>query len=203
MILTSIKRDPSFKGKTEEIITLPKIITVNAFTESSAKTFCQDMSDAENTGQKIIPIVIDSFGGQIYSLLSMVDCIQASSKIIATISLGKSMSCGAALFSFGTDGYRFISPMSTLMIHDVSNCNFGKINELKASTKEATRLNKLLFGLMDKNCKQKKGYFLDLIHQHNNADWYLTAKDTVKHNIANHIRIPKFEVSLTTSLELK
>ena len=46
----------------------PVIITVNKFDEKSAKEFQQQLSLAHTTGQKIIPVVIDSHGGQVYSL---------------------------------------------------------------------------------------------------------------------------------------
>jgi hypothetical protein len=35
----------------------------------------------------------NNYGGQVYALLSMIDCIKASQKTIATIAIGKSMSC--------------------------------------------------------------------------------------------------------------
>jgi ATP-dependent Clp protease protease subunit len=46
----------------------PAIVKVNKFTEESAKKFHQEMAMAHNSGQKVIPIVIDSYGGQVYSL---------------------------------------------------------------------------------------------------------------------------------------
>ena len=41
----------------------PVIVKSNKFTEDSAK-FHQEMAMAHNSGQKVIPIVIDSYGGQ-------------------------------------------------------------------------------------------------------------------------------------------
>jgi hypothetical protein len=40
----------------------PIIIRVNKFDEESAKKFDEEVALAHNTGQKVIPIVIDSFG---------------------------------------------------------------------------------------------------------------------------------------------
>ena len=110
----------------------PIIVKVNKFTEESAKKFHQDMAMAHNSGQKIIPIVIDSYGGQVYSLMSMVSAIQSAEIPVATIAQGKAMSCGAVLLTFGEDGMRFADPNATVMIHDVSSGGRGKIEELKA-----------------------------------------------------------------------
>ena len=53
----------------------PVIVKVNKFNEESAKKFHQEMAAAHNSGQKVIPIVIDSYGGQVYSLMSMISAI--------------------------------------------------------------------------------------------------------------------------------
>ena len=79
----------------------PVIIRVNKFDEDAAKKFSDEIALAHNTGQKIIPVVIDSYGGQVYSLMSMISAIKNSEIPVATIVEGKAMSCGAILFSFG------------------------------------------------------------------------------------------------------
>ena len=123
----------------------PVIIRVNKFNEESAKKFAQQMAQAHNTGQKVIPVVIDSYGGQVYSLLSMIAAIRDAEIPVATIVEGKAMSCGVVLFSCGTEGLRFITPEATLMIHDVASGAFGKNEEIQASAKETKRLNKQIY----------------------------------------------------------
>ena len=102
------------------------------FDEKSAQEFSEKMSDAHNTGQPVIPIVIDSYGGQVYALMTMISAIKHSEVPIATIVEGKAMSCGAVLFTFGETGMRYMDPDATLMIHDVSSMDWGKVEELKA-----------------------------------------------------------------------
>ena len=119
----------------------PVIIRVNKFTEDSVKDFQSKVALAHNTGQKVIPIIIDSYGGQVYSLLAMISAIKHSDLPVATIVEGKAMSCGALLFSFGEEGMRFMDPDATVMIHDVSSMGWGKVEEIKADAKEVDRLN--------------------------------------------------------------
>jgi len=123
----------------------PVIIRVNKFDEESANKFVSEMATAHNTGQKVIPIIIDSYGGQVYSLMTMIAAIKDAELPVATIVEGKAMSCGAILFSFGQEGLRFMDPNATLMIHDVSSGDWGKIEELKASVGEAERLNQKVY----------------------------------------------------------
>ena len=104
----------------------PIVIRVNKFDEESAAKFSAQMSAAQSTGQTMIPIVIDSYGGQVYSLMSMIANIKSSKIPVATIVEGKAMSCGALLFSYGVSGYRFMDKHATIMIHDVSSGARGK-----------------------------------------------------------------------------
>ena len=113
---------------------LPIIIRLTKFDEATAKAFSSAIMKAQNTGQPVLPIIIDSYGGQVYSLMSMISDIKHSKIPIATIVQGKAMSCGAILFSFGTDGYRFMDPHATLMIHDVSSGQLGKVEEVNSPT---------------------------------------------------------------------
>ena len=180
--------------KEVELRASPVIIRVNKFEEDSAKEFAQQMSLAQSTGQPVIPIIIDSYGGQVYSLMSMIGNIKSSKTPVATIVEGKAMSCGAILFSFGTQGYRFIDPDATIMIHDVSSGAIGKIEDIKADSKEAERLNQKVYKMMASNCGKEPNYFLNIIHEKSHADWYLDADESMKHGLANHKRIPELKI---------
>ena len=178
----------------------PVIITVNKFDEKSAKEFQQQLSLAHNTGQSVIPVIIDSYGGQAYSLMSMISAIKHAELPVATIVEGKAMSCGAILFSFGESGMRFMDPDSTLMIHDVSSMERGKVEELKASSEEAERLNQIVYKMVARNCGKRDDYFLKLVHKKGHADWYLDAEEAKKHGIANHLRVPKLHIDINVDI---
>ena len=187
--------------KDAELRTAPVIIRVDKFTPEAAKTFAAEMESAHNTGQPVIPIVIDSYGGQVYSLMAMISEIENSELPVATIVQGKAMSCGAILSTFGADNMRFMDPNATVMIHDVSSMAWGKIEELKSSTEEASRLNEIVFQMMAKNCGKNKDYFLDIVHEKGHADWFLDADECVKHNIVQHLRLPKLKINFDVKME--
>jgi ATP-dependent Clp protease protease subunit len=181
----------------------PVIVTVNKFDEESAKEFRNKVAMAHNTGQKIVPVVIDSYGGQVYSLMSMISTIKNSELPIATIIQGKAMSCGAILFSFGKEGYRFMDRNATVMIHDVSAGQLGKVEELKASAKESDRLNQIVYTMMAQNCGKKDDYFLKLVDKKKHADWFLDAEECQKHGLTNHLRVPKISINLDVSIDFE
>jgi len=181
----------------------PVIIRVNKFDEDSAKKFDQEIAQAHNTGQKVIPIVIDSYGGQVYSLMAMISAIKHADLPIATIVEGKAMSCGAILFSFGEQGLRFMDPDATVMIHDVSSMEHGKVEEIKASAEETERLNQKIYTMMARNCGKRDDYFLKLVHKRGHADWFLDAAETKKHGLANQLRIPKINIQVSVAIDFE
>ena len=189
--------------KTIELRRDPVIVVVNEFTEEAASEFGSAISHAQNTGQKAIPVIIDSYGGEVYALLSMISSIRASSIPVATIVKGKAMSCGAILSSFGEEGLRFMDRDSTMMIHDVASAAFGKVEELKADARESDRLNKKLYTMMARNCGKADDYFLNLIHDKGHADWFLEAEEAKEHNIIQQIRIPQLKAKVIIEIDME
>jgi len=177
------------------------------FSEDNCMKFRQDLIQSENhaleSQQKVLPIIIDSYGGEVYSLMACIDAINSidPSLKVATIVEGKAMSCGAALFTCGHEGYRFVGPNATVMIHEVSSVAFGKNEEIKASAKEADRLNDKILEIMAANCGHTKEYFGKEITSRRHADWFLDANECVKHNVANVIGTPKFNISVNMNVE--
>ena len=193
---------PLLKDK-EFVDDLPIVIRVKKFDEVAAKDFSEKMSKAHNTGQPVVPIIIDSYGGQVYSLRSMISDITHARISVATIVQGKAMSCGAILFSFGKDGMRYMDPDATLMIHDVSSMTIGKVEEIKADAEETERLNQKVYKMMAKNCGHHEDYFLDIIHEKGHADWFLEGDECLKHNLTNHLHIPTLKIEARVKFDFK
>ena len=193
---------PLLKEK-EFVDDLPVIIRVRKFDESSANDFSNKMNKAQNTGQPIVPVIIDSYGGQVYSLMSMISDIKHSNIPVVTIVQGKAMSCGAVLFSFGAKGYRYMDPDATVMIHDVSSMGWGKVEEIKADAAETERLNKKIYYMMAENCGHHKDYFLDIIHQKGHADWFLDIDEARKHNLTNHDHVPTLKITANVKFDFE
>ena len=186
-----------------ELMRQPVIIRVNKFDEASAKEFNNRMAAAQSTGQPVVPVVIDSYGGQVYSLMSMIAAIKSSDIPVATIVEGKAMSCGAVLLSFGEQGMRFADPDATIMIHDVSSGGRGKIEEIKADVKEAERLDEKIFTMMARNCGKKDDYFKKKVFSKKHADWFMDAAEAKRHGLVNQLRVPKTTNKVDVDIEFE
>lgn len=198
-----IKGDIDMVDESYHINTPITVYVSGTVNESSARSFASDMRAAHETGQPVIPIVIRSFGGSVYSLFSMIDVIKNAKVPVATIVVGKAMSAGAALLTCGTDGMRYASPHATIMIHEVSSAVSGKAGSIKADAAEVARLNKLMLRIMSTNIGKKKNYLSNIIHSEGHADWYLTPKEAMKHGIIDHIGVPEFEINITVNTILR
>lgn len=193
-----------FGDKISEAINKPKIIKVNKFTEESAKEFNKDFNEAIEGGQSIIPVVIDSYGGDVFSAFSIIDTIKSSPVKVATISTGKAMSAGAFLLSAGEEGMRWASPNAVIMIHELSSFLFGKNEEIQADANQVKKLNKKLFEIMSLNCNHPKKYFEKIYRKEKaRADWYLSPKEAKKHNLINHIGMPKITMKVNVDIGIE
>ena len=186
-----------------ELKSQPIIIRVNKFDEKAAQEFNAKMAAAHSTGQKVIPVIIDSYGGQVYSLMSMIGSIRSAELPVATIVEGKAMSCGAVLLSFGEEGMRFADPDATVMIHDVSAGAHGKVEELKADVAEADRLDEKIYTMMARNCGKKDDYFKKKIFQKKHADWFMDGAEAKRHGLVNHLRVPKMVVKVGVDIDFE
>lgn len=196
-------RNISNKIKDLEMRISPVIITVNDFDEESARKFIKEFTLAHNTGQPVIPIVIDSYGGEVYSLTRMIESIKNSRLPVATIVEGKAMSCGAILMTYGTKGLRFCGKDATVMMHDIGAGHFGKIEELRSSFKETERLQLKVLEEVDRNCGQEKGYFEKMIHNKGRADWFIDPNEALEIGMCDNISNPDFEINFHADIEFK
>ena len=113
------------------------------------------------------------------------------------------MSCGAILFSFGNEGMRYMDEDATVMIHDVSSMEYGKVEEIKASADETERLNQKIYSMMAENCGHHRDYFLEIVHEKGHADWFLEADECKKHNLANHLHVPELKIETKVNFSFK
>jgi ATP-dependent protease ClpP protease subunit len=134
----------------------------DGFNDAASLMFCEAVKAAYRSKAPKIVIIIESYGGNVYSLMPMLDCIESVrltesnplGKPIVTICRGHVMSCGAVLWSAGDEGERYmVGKLSEVMIHPVSVQMTGRVSNpsLKTEAKQMDRLNDTLFNYMSKH----------------------------------------------------
>ena len=202
MIVNFLSNSILVESSLEKLIGRPKIPIINKVCEAATDTLRKDLNEIEGSNQPIIPIVIDSYGGDVYALLAMIDLIRSCKKPVYTLTLGKAMSAGILLSASAVKGNRYIAETASVMIHEVSSFHYGKIEEVKANVKETERLNTLLFNLLDKFCEKEKGFFLDEIHKRKHTDWYLTPEEAIDLSLYDYIGIPFINIEISVDYYL-
>lgn len=168
-------------------------IFVTQFNDDAVKEFYKGfLAMQANSKVRVIPLVISSYGGQCHALLSMLDLIESSSKPVATIALGKAMSCGAWLLSFGTRGYRYAAPNADIMLHQVSSMEWGKVTDVKNGTEHVVKLNDFLFKKLARTSTNKKDdkFLIKELRKRENVDWFLSAQEYKKLGLIDHVCVP-------------
>lgn len=178
-------------------------ICVNQINEHGLRKFRQEFWNIDrNTDQPIIPIVIDCYGGEVYSLFGMVSIIKNTTKQVCTMVDSKAMSAAAILLSCGTKGLRFASEYAHIMVHEVlTGSGNTKVSDVTIDTNHAMALNKQLFAILDKNCGKTNGFFYKQVESNKNSNLYLNAKQAKKLGIVDHIDSPTLNISREYSIE--
>ncbi len=180
------------------------VIRVRKFSTLAARRFEREVRYLLDVGQPVIPVVVESFGGEAHSLLHMLDVVEdakARGAAVTTVVMGKAMSCGALLAASGSKGARFVSPRATIMVHDISGGAAGKVHDVAAYQKQSERLNNEYWSLLDKYAGKRAGYFSKLADKEKRADLYFTAEEAVKHGLAEHVHVPIFKAHVTVGIE--
>lgn len=136
-----------------------------------------------NDPTKDILIIINSYGGYVDGFIAMHDAIKMCRCDVATLCLGKSMSCGQMLLISGTKGKRFITENSRTLVHEIWSGSFGKLSELDNNISETRRLQSVLESLILKYTKINKKKLGELMEK----DSYLTAKESLSLGIVDYI----------------
>lgn len=134
---------------------------------------------------KDIMFYIDSYGGDIHTLMAIHDAMQNLCRCdIATICIGKAMSAAAILLLAGTNGKRFITPNSRVMLHELSmEEDGGKLAYLKDSLSEAEKLQEVVESFVKEYTKLTAKQIRTVFGK----DYYMDAAQAKKFGIVDHI----------------
>ena len=144
-------------------------------------------------------VYISSYGGAVFSLLMMVDAMNACTKPVNTVVMGVGASCGSVLAVCGT-GKRFIAPNAYLHIHPVSSGTFGDVYKMEVDVGRAKTLNSQLMSLIADKSKLTKTELLRKIKE-TEKEWMVNPKEALKYGFADLIGVPKFSQTTTISAD--
>ena len=128
-----------------------------------------------------ITLIIDSYGGDLFSAFSIVDIMDMLTCDIKTICIGKAMSAGQLIFSSGTPNKRFMSKNARLMLHNPSSRMEGSVPDVEIEIKELRRCRNSFVKRISKSSNLSKKEIFNLIDR----NVYLNAKQSIKLGLAD------------------
>lgn len=132
---------------------------------------------------KPIKLYIDSYGGNVYQCLGLVNIMDKCKTKIHTIVTGCAMSCG---FIIAISGHkRFGYNKSTYMYHQASSGAFGTVKEIEDELIEVKRLQKIMEDITVEKTDIPKKKLKEIFDS--KTDWYITSEDALKMKIIDEI----------------
>jgi len=139
--------------------------------------------DKGTASPRPIHLYINSYGGDVYPFLGLIDVIIASKTPVYTYTLGAAMS--SALLVVLAGHKRFAYKHSTFMYHQVSTGEWGTTKHLEEDLVESKRLQKILDNIILEKTKITKRQLTSIYN--NKKDWYMSSEDALRYQIIDQI----------------
>lgn len=131
-----------------------------------------------------ISLIINSYGGDTYRGLGIIDTIMNSITPVHTICYGAAMSMGFIIMAVGH--YRTASINSTFMYHEGSlDLGTIKLTNHKYELHELERIENICDSLLFKHTSLTKKYLKSI--KSKNKDWYMNAEEALEYGIIDKI----------------
>ena len=130
-----------------------------------------------------ITMVINSGGGDIYSMFAITDMMDNIYTPIRTICLGTAQSAAAFIFTCGTKGRRFMTKHSSLMIHQVSGGAGGTTKDIDVQVREI----KFLQNEMNEEITKRSDLSKNEIEKLIDRDFYIRPQQAIEYGLCDDI----------------
>ena len=134
------------KDMAKDKIRLGRVIALGEITQENVNDIINliyeiNEEDIKKTQVEPIKLIINSFGGEVYSGLALIDVIDNSRTPLYTICYGREMSMGLVVYAAGHE--RYASKNATFMYHEAAYPIEGKVAHHKQELKEVERIDKI------------------------------------------------------------
>lgn len=155
---------------------------------------------ARTIGQTVVPLYLDSYGGEVYAANGIVDEMrqfQAEGGVVATHCSTKAMSAANCILANGSRGHRTAAPHATMMFHHANLGLSGSSSapEFTNEAKELNRLNKLSRAMMAERTNLTDSQWRQMLkNKAGNTSLFMTAAQAQAHGLIDAVGIPVFTV---------
>lgn len=132
---------------------------------------------------KDITMYINSPGGSVTSMWSIIDTMNLIKPDVSTVCIGMAASAGSLVLAAGAKGKRFILPNAEVMIHQPSGGAEGMASDIEITAKHILRTKQRLHEFM----AQRTGQPIERLEKDMDRDTWLSAQDAKAYGIVDSI----------------
>ena len=147
-----------------------------------AKTRTVLKNRPEENAKDPITVIIDSFGGDVYSTLGIIDFMENLEVPVNTMARGRCMSAAAIILACGT-GDRMASKRTSLMLHNSSGGASGTARELRINIEHHDKLDSELYSILAEKTKKSESWWKENLRN----DLYINADKALELGIIDLI----------------
>ena len=167
---------------TDSVVYLSGEIDEHTGQEFIARTRTVLLNRPEEDAEKPITVLLDSGGGDAYSMFSILDYIESLPFPVNIVARGRAMSAGAMLLA-STTGHRMASKRCTIMVHEGFTMQSGKASDIRAASKHVARIEELCNDMLaNKTNKDSKWW-----QENTKTDYYMSAEEALELGIIDEI----------------
>jgi ATP-dependent Clp protease, protease subunit len=138
---------------------------------------------ASEDSTKDITMYINSGGGSVTSMWSIIDTMNLIKPDVSTICIGMAASAASLTLANGAKGKRYILPHAEVMIHQPSGGASGMASDIEIKAKHIIRTKNLLHEFMS----EKTGQTIKKLEKDMDRDTFLCAQEAVDYGIVDKI----------------
>jgi ATP-dependent Clp protease, protease subunit len=138
---------------------------------------------ASEDSTKDITMYINSGGGSVTSMWSIIDTMNLIKPDVSTICIGMAASAASLTLTNGAKGKRYILPHAEVMIHQPSGGASGMASDIEIKAKHIIRTKNLLHEFMS----EKTGQTIKKLEKDMDRDTFLSAQEAVDYGIVDKI----------------
>ncbi len=179
-------------------------ITVNEFNDSDLSSFIEKINDFLMKNIRTIPIIINTYGGDILNVLAMSDYMDYLKKdgiTIPTICMGKCMSAGLLLAASGTRNQRYSTENCRFLLHEAESMVHGSVSDMKNVLSNVINSNELYFSKLNTIVGFDK-FFENLLEKNKTTEYFFSTDKAIEYGIIDKIGFPKIEYNVTVTTNI-
>ena len=133
--------------------------------------------------KKDITIYINSGGGSITSMWSIIDTMNLIKPDVSTVCIGMAASAASLTLAAGAKGKRFILPHAEVMIHQPLGGFEGQVTDAEITINRLLKTKRLCSEFLS----QRSGQSIEKVTADMERDYWISANDAIEYGIVDQI----------------